>query len=144
MVSVDNFFACFGIVVFWFGVALCAPVRDVRAVYSLQSCAGSHVAAPGWGMVVSGMRWVVRGKNPGRFAPKPFPPLVVSPPRRFPPGRFPPSRFAPTIRFAPLVVSPPSRFAPIMLKKKYSRGITYITMITANKQINNVYISFYT
>ena len=44
--------------------------------------------------------------NPGRFAPKPFPPLVVSPPRRFPPGRFPPSRFA------PLVVSPPSRFAP--------------------------------
>ena len=33
--------------------------------------------------------------NPGRFAPKPFPPLVVSPPRRFPPGRF-----------APLVVSP--------------------------------------
>ena len=64
MVSVDNFFACFGIVVFWFGVALCAPVRDVRAVYNLQSCAGSHVAAPGWGMVVSGMRWVVRGNRP--------------------------------------------------------------------------------
>ena len=46
---------------------------------------------------------------PERFAPKPFPPLVVSPPRRFPevvsslvispppppPGRFPCSRFAP-------------------------------------------------
>ena len=44
--------------------------------------------------------WLIQ-KNPGRFAPKPFPPLVVSPP-----GRFPPSRFA------PLVVSPPSRFAP--------------------------------
>ena len=56
--------------------------------------------------------------NPGRFAPKPFPPLVVSPPRRFPPGRFPPSRFAPTSRFAPLVVSPPSRFAPIILKQR--------------------------
>ena len=81
--------------------------------------------------------------NPGRFAPKPFPPLVVSPPGRFPPGRFPPSRFAPTCRFAPLVVSPPSRFAPIMLKKEYSRGITYITKITAYKQINNVYISLY-
>ena len=39
--------------------------------------------------------------NPVRFAPKPFPPLVVSPPRRFPPGRF-----APISRFAPLVVSP--------------------------------------
>ena len=38
--------------------------------------------------------------NPRRFAPKPFPPLVVSPPRRFLPGRFPPSHFA------PLVVSP--------------------------------------
>ena len=46
-------------------------------------------------------------RNPGRFAPKPFPPLVVSPPRRFPPGRFPPGRFAPISRFAPLVVSPP-------------------------------------
>ena len=45
--------------------------------------------------------------NPGRFAPKPFRPLVVSPPRRFPPSRFPPSRFAPTSRFAPLVVSSP-------------------------------------
>ena len=39
-------------------------------------------------------------RNPRRFAPKPFPPLVVSPPRRFLSGRFPPSRFA------PLVVSP--------------------------------------
>ena len=44
----------------------------------------------------------IRSRNPGRFAPKPFPPLVVSPPRRFPPGRF-----APTSRFAPLVASPP-------------------------------------
>ena len=52
-----------------------------------------------------GVRRVV-DLNPGRFAPKPFPPLVVSPPRRFPPGRFPPGRFAPTSRFAPLVVSP--------------------------------------
>ena len=58
--------------------------------------------------------------NPGRFAPKPFPPLVVSPQRRFPPGRSPPSRFA------PLVVSPTSRFAPIILKKDYSRGLTNI------------------
>ena len=48
----------------------------------------------------------VDGMNPGRFAPKPFPPLVVSPPRRSPPGRFPPSRIAPTSRFASLVVSP--------------------------------------
>ena len=39
--------------------------------------------------------------NPRRFAPKPFPPLVVSTPRRFLPGRFPPSRFI------PLVVSSP-------------------------------------
>ena len=31
-----------------------------------------------------------------RFAPKPFPPLVV----------YPPSRFAPTSRFAPIVDSP--------------------------------------
>ena len=52
-------------------------------------------------------------QNPGRFAPKPFPPLVVSPQRRFPPGRFPPSRFA------PLVVSPPSRFAPMIFKIEY-------------------------
>ena len=44
-------------------------------------------------------------KVPGRFAPKPFPPLVVSPPSRFPPGRFPPGRFAPLSRFVPPVVS---------------------------------------
>ena len=50
---------------------------------------------------------VISGSNPGRFAPKPFRPLVVSPPRRFPPSRFPPSRFAPTSRFVPLVVSSP-------------------------------------
>ena len=32
----------------------------------------------------------------GRFAPKPFPPLVISPPRRFPPGHFTPTGcFAP-------------------------------------------------
>ena len=37
----------------------------------------------------------------GMFHPKPFPPLVVSSPRRFLPS-LPPSRFA------PLVVSPPS------------------------------------
>ena len=39
------------------------------------------------------------------FRPKPFPPLVVSPPRRFLPGRSPPSRFGPPplSRFVPLV-----------------------------------------
>ena len=46
------------------------------------------------------------GAVPGRFAPKPFPPLDVSPPGRFAPGRFAPGRFAPTGRFAP------GRFAP--------------------------------
>ena len=55
--------------------------------------------------------WKRISVNPRRFAPKPFPPLVVSPPRRFLPGRFPPSRFAPP----PLVVSPPSRFARFSL-----------------------------
>ena len=45
---------------------------------------------------------------PGRFTPKPFPPLVVSPPSRFPPGRFPPGRFAPLNPFAP----PPGHFLP--------------------------------
>ena len=47
-----------------------------------------------------------RGYESGTFRPQPFPPLVVSPPRRFPPGRFP------TSRFASLVVSPASRFTP--------------------------------
>ena len=37
---------------------------------------------------------------PGPFAPKPFPPLVVSSPKTFPPWSFPPSRFAPTGCFA--------------------------------------------
>ena len=39
--------------------------------------------------------------NPGHFAPKAFPPLVVSSPRRFPPHRF-----TPTSRFTPIVNSP--------------------------------------
>ena len=47
----------------FFGL-VCDPVRNPRAVYSLQLCAGSHVAAPGWGMVVSGMQWVVRRNRP--------------------------------------------------------------------------------
>ena len=55
------------------------------------------------GIVTVGSHW-----ESGSFRPKPFPPLVVSPPMRSLPGRFP------LVVSPQLVVSPPSRFASLV------------------------------
>ena len=71
---------------------MCNPV-----FFSIGNCF-DQIEPSGSATEHSGVRfrnyWPVYS-NPGPFALKPFPPLVVSPPRRFTPG------------FPPLVVSPP-------------------------------------
>ena len=72
----------------------------------------------------SGPLSVVGSENLGLFAPKPSPPLVLSPQRRFDPCRFAPLVIWPPSRFSPLVVSP-----LVYLKRNASENLQSLHLI---------------